>query len=223
MLGFVGNGDQKKFTKNPPHLSMQNSQANTKKIFTKFFWGAGKVTIRSGHIWMASAHGRANISRHSRSKPPVNKPQLRQRGSPKDSLSLWPNLVHQSAETSRGLAALTGGGGGQNIERVGGRVYGKSLSKWEAICQRWPLFFQDLRTGREETKGQFRQRVALASVPSFRIFVPGEHANVPSFRFSFPGNIRMYPRSGFRSEHPPKPPFKIPTLLATRENFKRGF
>ena len=25
---------------------MQNSQANTKKIFTKFFWGAGKVTNR---------------------------------------------------------------------------------------------------------------------------------------------------------------------------------
>ena len=31
------------------------------------------------------------------------------------------------------------------------------------------------------------------------VFVPGEHANVPSFRFSFWGNIRMYPRSGFRS------------------------
>ena len=32
-----------KFTKNPRHFSMQNSQANTKKIFTKFFWRAGKV------------------------------------------------------------------------------------------------------------------------------------------------------------------------------------
>ena len=31
MLRFVGNGDQKKFTKNPGHFSMQNSQANTKK------------------------------------------------------------------------------------------------------------------------------------------------------------------------------------------------
>ena len=30
-LRFVGDGDQKKFTKNPRHLSMQNSQANTKK------------------------------------------------------------------------------------------------------------------------------------------------------------------------------------------------
>ena len=29
--------------KNPRHFSMQNSQANTKKIVTKFFWRAGKV------------------------------------------------------------------------------------------------------------------------------------------------------------------------------------
>ena len=43
MLHFVGDGDQKKFTKNPCHFSMQNSQANTEKIFTKFFWRAGKV------------------------------------------------------------------------------------------------------------------------------------------------------------------------------------
>ena len=50
-----------------------------------------------------------------------------------------------------------------------------------------------------EIKGQFRKRVVLANVPSFRFFVPREHANVPSFRFSFRGNIRMYPRSGFRS------------------------
>ena len=42
-LRFVGNGDQKKFTKNPRHFSMQNSQANTKKIFTKRFWREGKV------------------------------------------------------------------------------------------------------------------------------------------------------------------------------------
>ena len=40
---FVGDGDQKKFTKNPRHFSMQNSQANAKNIFTKFFWRAGKV------------------------------------------------------------------------------------------------------------------------------------------------------------------------------------
>ena len=43
VLRFVGDGDQKKFTKNPRHFSMQNSQANTEKIFTKFFWRAGKV------------------------------------------------------------------------------------------------------------------------------------------------------------------------------------
>ena len=44
VLHFVGDGDQKKITKNPRHFSMQNFQANTKKIFTKFFWRAGKVT-----------------------------------------------------------------------------------------------------------------------------------------------------------------------------------
>ena len=43
MLRFVGNGDQKKFTKNPRHFSMQNSQANTKKILTKMFWRGGNV------------------------------------------------------------------------------------------------------------------------------------------------------------------------------------
>ena len=45
VLRFVGNGDQKKFTKNPRHFSMQNSQANTKNIFTKIFWRAGKVIL----------------------------------------------------------------------------------------------------------------------------------------------------------------------------------
>ena len=44
VLRFVGDGDQKKFAKNPRHFSLQNSQANTKKIFTKFFWRAGKIT-----------------------------------------------------------------------------------------------------------------------------------------------------------------------------------
>ena len=43
VLRVVGNGDQKKFTKNPRHVSMQNSQANTKKIFTNIFWRGGKV------------------------------------------------------------------------------------------------------------------------------------------------------------------------------------
>ena len=37
MLRFVGNGDQKKFTENPRHLSMQTSQANTKKNIHKMF------------------------------------------------------------------------------------------------------------------------------------------------------------------------------------------
>ena len=44
VLRVVGNGNQKKFTKNPHHFSMQNSQANTKKIFTKSFWRGGQVT-----------------------------------------------------------------------------------------------------------------------------------------------------------------------------------
>ena len=66
-----------------------------------------------------------------------------------------------------------------------------------------------------ETKGRFRKRVVLASVPSFR--------------FSFRENMRTYPRSCFRSggtcectlvpvfvpgEHPPKPPFWKTTLLS---------
>ena len=45
VLRFVGNGDQKKFTKNPRPFSMQNSQANSKKKSTKVFWRAGKVTF----------------------------------------------------------------------------------------------------------------------------------------------------------------------------------
>ena len=32
VLRFVGDGDQKKFTKNPRHFSMQNSRVNTKNI-----------------------------------------------------------------------------------------------------------------------------------------------------------------------------------------------
>ena len=43
VLHFVGDGDQKKFTKNPRHFSMQNSQANSKKKSTKCFWRAVKV------------------------------------------------------------------------------------------------------------------------------------------------------------------------------------
>ena len=37
MLRFMGDGDQKKFTKNPHHFSMQNSQASSKKKSTKSF------------------------------------------------------------------------------------------------------------------------------------------------------------------------------------------
>ena len=36
VLRFVGSGDQKKFTKNPRHFSMQNSQANRRKNPQKF-------------------------------------------------------------------------------------------------------------------------------------------------------------------------------------------
>ena len=36
VLRLVRDGDQKKFTKNPCHFSMQNSHTNTKKLFTKF-------------------------------------------------------------------------------------------------------------------------------------------------------------------------------------------
>ena len=42
---FRGKRRPEKFTRNPRHLSMQNSQANTRKIFTKFFWRAGKVIL----------------------------------------------------------------------------------------------------------------------------------------------------------------------------------
>ena len=42
MLRFVGNGDQKKFTKNPRHFSMQNPQANPNKKSHKSFLGCGQ-------------------------------------------------------------------------------------------------------------------------------------------------------------------------------------
>ena len=38
---FLGNGDHNKFTKNPRHFSLQNSQAKSKKKSTKVVWGAG--------------------------------------------------------------------------------------------------------------------------------------------------------------------------------------
>ena len=65
VLRFVGDGDQKKFTKNPRHFSMQNSQANTKKIFTKLLWRAGKVKQRlknwGSFIWMVVVHVCCNL------------------------------------------------------------------------------------------------------------------------------------------------------------------
>ena len=71
---------------------------------------------------------------------------------------------------------------------------------------------------RWERKGRFRKRVVLANVPSFG-FRSGEHANVPLFRFSFRGNIRMYPRSGFRSGGTSaKTTLLETTLLGTPEN-----
>ena len=44
MLLFAGNGDQKKFTKNPRHFSMQDSQANSKKKSTES--GQSNVVIK---------------------------------------------------------------------------------------------------------------------------------------------------------------------------------
>ena len=50
MLRFVGNGDQKNFTKNPRHFSMQNSQVDSKKNSTKVCWRVGKVNeCQSAH------------------------------------------------------------------------------------------------------------------------------------------------------------------------------
>ena len=42
---FHGRRRPEKIHQKSRHFSMQNSQANTQKIFTKFFWRAGKVVI----------------------------------------------------------------------------------------------------------------------------------------------------------------------------------
>ena len=59
--------------------------------------------------------------------------------------------------------------------------------------------------------------MVLANVPSFRFFVPGNHANVPSFRFVVPGehpnvpSFRFSFRGNIRQNHPfEKPPFCQP-------------
>ena len=44
-----GNGDQKKFTENPHHFSMQDSQANSKNKFTKFSGEQAGFSICTGH------------------------------------------------------------------------------------------------------------------------------------------------------------------------------
>ena len=62
---FLGDRDQKKFTKNPRHFSIQNSQANAKKIFTKFFWRAGKVSNWFGHAGGLRGHIDNAVSRSS--------------------------------------------------------------------------------------------------------------------------------------------------------------
>ena len=49
MLCFVGDGDQKKFTKNPRHFSMQNSQANTKNSIHKILLESRQSKKRS--LW----------------------------------------------------------------------------------------------------------------------------------------------------------------------------
>ena len=48
-----------------------------------------------------------------------------------------------------------------------------------SMCLFRPLMVDHEKSFRGETKGRFRKRVVLANVPSFRVFVPGEHANVP--------------------------------------------
>ena len=110
----------------------------------------------------------------------------------------------------------------------GSRMLPKGTQAWNLgllrfYCSRcpihgryWPGGSLDGLKTREETKGWFRKRVVLANVPSFRFFVPGEHANVPSFRFSFRGTSECTLVPGFvPGEHPPKPTFCGPILLRT--------
>ena len=69
-----------------------------------------------------------------------------------------------------------------------------------------------------EIKGRFRERVVLANIPSFRFSLRGtcERTLIPVF---VRGNIRMYPRSGFRSGgRSAKSTLLETTLLSTPEN-----
>ena len=45
VLRFVGDGDQKKITKNKPPFFNAKFPGKQEKIFTKFFWRAGRVTV----------------------------------------------------------------------------------------------------------------------------------------------------------------------------------
>ena len=55
MLHFVGDGDQKKFTKNPRHFSMQNSQANSKKKVHKIVLESGQSSSLAVIVGATSA------------------------------------------------------------------------------------------------------------------------------------------------------------------------
>ena len=96
VLRFVGDGDQKKFTKNPCHFSMQNSQPNTKKIFTKFFWRAGRVRDAQESekqivfkLWPLANYPLCTLKKSGKSGPPQwnNKPPTMQHG------STWPEML----------------------------------------------------------------------------------------------------------------------------------
>ena len=55
---------RKKSPKNPRHFSMQNSQANTKKIFTKFFWRGRQRNNMTEHLMIRKATDAFKCLRH---------------------------------------------------------------------------------------------------------------------------------------------------------------
>ena len=55
VLCCLGNGDHWKFTKNPRHVSMPNSQEHSKKESTKALWRAGKV-----RFWASKSFAQRN-------------------------------------------------------------------------------------------------------------------------------------------------------------------
>ena len=75
-----------------------------------------------------------------------------------------------------------------------------------------------------ETKGRFRKRVVLANVPSFQLSFRGNVRMYPRSGFRSGGNIRMYPRSGFSfrgnilQNHPfRKPPCCQPPVCGLKD------